>query len=199
MTTELVREDDDVKKLSALFGRLHENLTEACRFIAQRMKEDNTFIERYCDANPSVNPALLQRMEMSGLGRLHPKLLSMFPTAGTRHLERLPFELQERFLEEGVPLVLVKDGRVEILKAKVENLMPVQVSQVFDRDHIRTEAEQRLWIEANRAPTPRRESPSGYTIGGTNRAPKLIVLEPRTFTRWDLKLILSEMDKRQAG
>jgi hypothetical protein len=199
MTTELIKQDADITELQELLQRLQENLQGACRFIAERMKQDPTFIERFCDAHPEYNPAVLQRMELAGLGKIHPKLISLYPTAGTRRLERLPVELQERYLEEGVALVIIKDGCVETLKAKVENLMPVQAAQVFDRDHIRTEAEQRLWIESNRVQQPKAAGASGYTISGTGRSPKLIVLEPRTFTRRDLRLILSEMDKRQAA
>lgn len=98
--------------------------------------------------HPEISMGVLARLEMVGRGFVLPEML-LSDSAPFRASRVLPISEQKRLMENpSVPLVIREEGRTEVLTADFRNLQPAQVKQVFAKDHIRNEAEQRAWMEA---------------------------------------------------
>lgn len=70
--------------------------------------------------------------------------------AGVAALRRMPLDVQKKYVNAPVPVLVNPSGTWEELPIDVNNLTPEQVKQVFNGDHIRSAAEQRAWIESER-------------------------------------------------
>lgn len=100
------------------------------------------------EEHPEISLGVLSRLEMVGRGLVKPQML-LSDAPSYRAARVLPVSEQDRLLQNpAVPLVIREQGKTEVLEADFRNLQPVQVKQVFAKDHIRTPAEQRAWIEA---------------------------------------------------
>jgi hypothetical protein len=112
---------------------------------------------RIVKEHPEISMGVLARLEMVGRGTVKPEFL-LSDAAPYQSVRKLPVSDQEGLLKNPtVPLVIREEGRTEVLKVDFRNLQAVQVRQVFASDHIRSEAEQRAWIEAHNAPVMQRD------------------------------------------
>jgi hypothetical protein len=112
---------------------------------------------RIVKEHPEISMGVLARLEMVGRGTVKPEFL-LSDAAPYQSVRKLPVSDQEGLLKNPtVPLVIREEGRTEVLKVDFRNLQAVQVRQVFASDHIRSEAEQRAWIEAHSAPLMQRD------------------------------------------
>jgi len=129
------------------------------------------------------------RLEKLGNGQLDVRLFEMRNRAAQR-LSGFPVQEQTRAIECGVPVLLV-DRPQEHIMVPVLQLTPAQVQQVFAADHIRSEGEQRQYIEAEKLKAiqtqPVKVEP--YVISGN----RLRVKANTSFTRQDLLEILVQM------
>lgn len=91
---------------------------------------------------PGLSRTTLEIFLSIGRREIYP-MLAWNPTAGAEHLARLPYADQERYYAEGIPVV--EDEGVEIIAAAA--LTHRQCQQVFDGCLIRSERQQRNWIE----------------------------------------------------
>jgi hypothetical protein len=161
---------------------------EAGQIAARAIEENPNFIDEVCDLCPDITPEAVKRFQAIGLRKLHPQL-AISETPGARRLRKLPYSLQEKYVKEPLPL-LTSGG--EILSVDFRNLTPDQLAQVFDGDRVRSEAEQRAFIEdkaAKSVPTVKANNPPYRVVGG-----KLVVMVPTQFTRKDLAKLLAEME-----
>jgi hypothetical protein len=108
-------------------------------------------------------------------------------SCGAAALRRLPVHVQTRCLDEGVR-PLIANG--ETLRVAIDNLTPAQARQAIAGDHVRDEAEQRAWLEAQTPATATK--PSG-AVSWQVKAGKVQVYRPCQLTRLDLARMLAEM------
>ena len=87
---------------------------------------------------------ILYRFEQIGRKSLHPQLLAN-TSAGARALSSCGYSTQSKYIKEPVKLLL---NNGETLLVKVENMTASQVKQAFASGHVRSEGEQRAYIEA---------------------------------------------------
>lgn len=164
---------------------------EAGKIAAEEIKRDPTWIDAVCERIPGITPQFIRQMEWIGLRKIHPMLL-ISGKPGPEKLKRLPYELQERYLSEPVTLVIRKSAdETTIIQVDINNLTADQAQQVFGPNGVRSEAEQRAWLEDRAlrqlAPEPKVGSPYRIERG------KLLVLEPCSFTVRDLTKLLAQL------
>jgi len=161
---------------------------KAGEIVARCCEQDPDWPEKVCEAHPDIQIDTVLAFERIGRGMLNPRLL-LNDCHGFRKLRRMPKHLQEKYLTEPVPLLINKDGEWQTLKTDVRNLSAQQVNQAFDREGVRTEAQQRAWLE-DRAVMEAVQIDDAYRISGR----KLIILSPCQLTAKQLARILSDME-----
>ena len=107
-----------------------------------------------------VRHGLRQVLRAIGGGRMLPECYTNFKGPLQRMLMQMPMDVQRDVISGApLPLVIIKpDGQgVETLQVQAQVLEPIQIRQIFGKEAIRTEGEQRVWIEAQqlrRKPLP---------------------------------------------
>lgn len=164
---------------------------QAGEIVAAEVDKDESFIELVCDNNASITPQILWRFYAIGKKQIHPELL-ISDAPGCRKLIRLPYDLQERFLKQPIPVLVRNGSGTDVLNVYVRDLTADQAKQVFDTNCIRSEQAQRAFIESERmkaaAPDFVMESP--FKITGK----KITFRKDATLTAKDLAKILAEME-----
>jgi hypothetical protein len=95
---------------------------------------------------------VLATLEKIGRKQVNPRLLvSDFPAA--RVLERLPMSEQDKLLREPVDMMVVHDGKADVIKVAVQHMTRSQVKQVFARNYVRPLNEQRAFLEGQCKPS----------------------------------------------
>ena len=166
------------------------SLARAGEIAAEAIKENPKFIDDVCDACPDITPETVRRFEAIGLKQLHPRL-AISEAPGVQKLRKMPYKLQERYSVEPIPLLINNSGKWDTIIVDVRNLTSDQAKQVFNCERIRSEAEQRAWIEdrASKKAAPMTRANLPYR----HDTKKLVVMEPCTFDRKELATILAEM------
>lgn len=130
-----------------------ENWRQAGKVLVAMMAKNPNIKAKLLRERPELSPTILATFERIGRGELHPMLL-LSESPGFKAARELPYSEQERIVnEKKVELLIVQDGKADVLRADVKSLTAEQARQVFARDHVRDAAEQRLWIEDRRKPT----------------------------------------------
>lgn len=107
--------------------------------------------------HPEISMGVLSRLEMVGRGFVKPEML-LSDAPAYRAARVLPISDQDKLISDpSIPLVIRENGNTEVLQVDFRNLQAGQVRQVFASDHIRNEAEQRVWIESKARPTMKRD------------------------------------------
>lgn len=165
-------------------------LYEAGVIAAQAIDADPDFIDKVCDLCPDMTAEFVKRMELIGRKRLHPQL-AISETPGVRRLRRLPYGLQEKHVKTPLPVLVRTESGWDVLKIDVRNLTPAQSVQVMADDHIRSEAEQRAFLEDRAAvnAVPKGHNPP-YRVTGN----RLVIIEPCQLSRKELATLLAEME-----
>jgi hypothetical protein len=118
---------------------------KAGRIIVDILDESPDGAKAITDAYPQITTAILSLFERIGRGSLLPAL-ACDSSPGASALKRLPLGVQKAHVSEPVSLVVETDTGVDVMLVDVRNLTREQSEQVFSRDHIRTEGEQRAWM-----------------------------------------------------
>lgn len=162
MNSELTitKEDHDklIKEFASLYQQGIQAWTRAGEIIVQLVDADPHAFEWIIAEHPDFNPTILSRFEKIGRKLVHPKLF-LLSAPGTKKLQNLPYSVQERLIEEPVPLIVEIEGGVDILMVKVKDMSKDQADQCFAIDHVRTEAEQRAWLIDRRSAAARNVTP----------------------------------------
>lgn len=187
---ELSKHQNKAGQFISMLTDLRNRAEEIAKFAAEAYKEDVGFIDNVCMIDPSIPPQLIHNLIAAGQRRLVASLVWEMDRPGVKKLIRMPFEIQSKYSKEPLPLVL---SNGEILQVDVRNLTPNQANQIFDRDHIRTEAEQRAHLEDIRlkqeAPMATRQSE--YFIKRGN----LVVTKPCTISPRQLAELLVKLQE----
>lgn len=181
--------DDSIKAFQDALQRGLDGITEAMEIAAREIAKDASWPDKVEEqtAIPAVSITRWARL----IQRQIPQLLIDY-SPGARLLSRLPKQLQTKYYSEPLPLLIEKDGGFEVLRVDLRNLTPEQARQVFADDHVRTEAEQRAWIEDRKALSA---VPAKTNLPYRIVRDELLVMIPCKFTRRDLARLLSEMEK----
>lgn len=94
---------------------------------------------------PMLNAGVLARFEEMGRKTLHPQLL-LTNSPGFSKLQKLPLSLQERYLEEPIPVIVHGENGTDILMVEAKNMTKEQAAQVFTGNRVRTEGEQKALL-----------------------------------------------------
>lgn len=161
---------------------------QAGEIVARNMDANPHFIDEVCDKCPDLSPETVVRFAQIGRKQLLPKLL-ISDAPGVRRLRKLPYALQQKYSSDPIPVVIASG---DVLTVDVRNLTPDQAAQVFADDRIRSEAEQRAWMEDKKAKTAvhRQSVDSPYRIVGK----KLVIVQPCQLTSRDLARVLADME-----
>jgi hypothetical protein len=191
MNNHLQTENSVDRFIAAISGAM-VNLQEAGEIAAKAMAENPHFIDEVCAKCPDMTPGFIRKMEAIGLKKLHPQL-AINESPGVKRLIRLPLAIQDRHTKEPVALLIRTETGWDTLRADVRSLSPDQARQVISDDNIRSESEQRLWLEneaAKRAAPPAPVVDCGYKIIGNK-----VRFTACTMSRADLARLLARMEE----
>lgn len=136
--------DRDVKEAFELIDRCRKTWLEAGKIIAKRMDEDKGFADRFSEQT-GIAIDIVIGFQRVGQGKVLPQLLLM-NKGGTNCLRRMPIEVQEKYLNEPLPVVIKKGDSYDVLPVAVTDLTRDQVEQVFNGEGVRSEGAQRAWL-----------------------------------------------------
>ena len=181
---------EKIEQFKSVLFEAGDGLLKAGKIVCEIVDSHPEGLDAICKLCPEFSPEFIKRFEDIGRLKIHPQL--MFTGGpGVERLRKLPYSLQEKHLIEPLPLVILKEkGGVEILQVDVRNLDAAQAGQIFTQTGIRSEAEQRAWIESRRmkAIAPPASAGLPYRVQGK----KIIFMEPCTLTTEELAKILAE-------
>lgn len=164
---------------------------DAGKKLCEAVENVPGFTKLLLDECPQLTNRFIHKMIDLGHGSLHPELL-IGESIGERSLAKLPYSWQEKHFEKPVELLIKNADKWDTLLVQVRDLTPDQCKQVFDGTGIRTEAQQRVYLENSWAKriAPPSKSNLPYRIVGK----KLVVMTPTQFDRKELATLLAEME-----
>jgi hypothetical protein len=178
-----------VDQFRAALADMINGVARAGQIYVQAITEEPEMAALFATEFASTIPSTAwASFEAVGRGWMHPKLLM---GAGGRYaakIKRLPYSTQEQIFEGKRFDLLTASG--EILKVDIRECQPEQVEQLVDATRIRSLAEQKAWIEAQRAAAPKDEvevMPYIITDG------KVTFRRGVSLTRQEIKRLLQEM------
>lgn len=122
---------------------------EAGRIVAEAIDLDPKFPEKIAELSKGQFSAkFVRRFEKLGRGYVIPQLIFCWDRPGIVKLRQLSPAMQNHYLSNGIEVV-VAGG--DFLLVDPKHLTKFQVKQVFEGDEIRTQAEQRAWLESQKS------------------------------------------------
>lgn len=160
-----MKSEETIEKFVAVLYEGVAAWEKAGKLLVKLLDRNPGVKKRIVEDHPEISMGVLSRLEMVGRGTVKPEFL-LSDAANYRAARALPVSDQAELLRDPkVPLVVRENGRTEVLSVDFRNLQGGQVRQVFAGDHVRSDAEQRAWLEARAAPALRRDwSVEGGTV-----------------------------------
>jgi hypothetical protein len=122
---------------------------EAGRVVAEAIDLDPKFPDKIAELSKGQFSAkFVRRFEKLGRGHVIPELIFCWDKPGITKLRQLSPPMQNYYLANGIEVV-VAGG--DFLLVDPKHLTKFQVKQVFEGDEIRTQAEQRAWLESEKS------------------------------------------------
>lgn len=118
--------------------------------LLDMLKEEPHIFDLIIERFPNINAGILGSFERMGRHELHPQLL-ISNSPGHGRLAKMPFSVQERYLEEPVPLLVETESGPDTLLVMTRDLTSNQARQVFAKGRIRTPGEQRAFMMEQRS------------------------------------------------
>jgi hypothetical protein len=191
MTTTLTNQQAQIDQFIALFKEGVEAWIKAGEILVHMVEEDPYIYDYIIAQCPTLNAGILGRFEQMGRKTLHPQLL-LTASPGFAKLQKLPYSMQERYIEEPVPIIVHTDEGTDVLLVKAKDMTKEQASQVFAPGRIRTEGEQKAWLMQQRSNNAR-NVPEAAQVPWKIKGGKVII-NGVEFTRKQLHVILAEME-----
>jgi hypothetical protein len=191
MTTTLTNQQAQIDQFIALFKEGVEAWIKAGEILVHMVEEDPYIYDYIIAQCPTLNAGILGRFEQMGRKTLHPQLL-LTASPGFAKLQKLPYSMQERYIEEPVPIIVHTDEGTDVLLVKAKDMTKEQASQVFAPGRIRTEGEQKAWLMQQRSNNARNVTEAAqvpWKIKGGK-----VIINGVEFTRKQLHVILAEME-----
>jgi hypothetical protein len=139
-----------IQKFSDLCQQGIDAWTEAGTIIVSLVEEDPSVFDKIIEMDPRMNAGILGRFEAMGRGVLHPHLL-LNDSPGYEKLAQMPYSVQERFLNEPIPLIVETPSGTDTLLVAAKDMTPAQARQAFGKGRIKTAGEQKAWIMDQKA------------------------------------------------
>jgi hypothetical protein len=184
-------ETDDFLLLFRAWRRtvIESTLALARKYVAL-LDANPQFRDDLLDQAPDISARDLVNLERIGRTQLHPQLAFPSPDKpGRTFLARCSYSEQLKHLESPVPVVLQNQPSEHLLVA-VDSLNYEQCRQVFAKDHVRSLAEQRAWLDAEQRRIAKGSSARWRVRGGRVR-----ILETGWLTRAEIEQIWGELKK----
>jgi hypothetical protein len=169
MTTKLTSQTTRINSFIDLFKVGVDSWIKAGEILVELVEEDPHAYDYIIQQCPQLNAGILGRFEQMGRKSLHPQLL-LTSSPGFARLQKLPYSLQERFIEEPIALIVHTEQGTDVLLVKAKDLTKEQAAQVFAPNRLRTEGEQKAWMiqqQSNAArSTPSTNTTAAWRIKG---------------------------------
>lgn len=141
------------KKIAQLVKLMKDGVdawVKAGEILVELVEDDPHVYDYIIQQAPNLNASVLGSLEQMGRKILHPQLL-LSASPGFSRLRKLPYSMQERFIEEPIPLIVHTDGGTDVLLVKAKDLTKDQATQVFSANRLRTEGEQKAYLIQQRS------------------------------------------------
>lgn len=166
--------------------------TKAGEILVNLIDQDPEIYDKIIAFDPRMNAGILGRFEQMGRRVLHPQLL-LDDSPGFGKLAQMPYSVQERFINESIPLVVETSDGTDVLMVSVKNCTSSQARQIFGKGRIRTEGEQKAWLMDQRA---KKAKPIGSNIPAwTIRGGRVMFSEGATLSAGELATIITQLTK----
>lgn len=192
-TTLTVNEmNTKIDSFIALFKDGVEAWIKAGEILVELVEADPHTYDYIIQKCPTLNAGILGRFEQMGRKTLHPQLL-LTASPGFAKLQKLPFSLQERYIEEPIPLVVHTEDGTDVLLVQAKNMTKEQAAQVFAPGRIRTDGEQKAWLMQQRsmAAKPVNKPEAAWVI----KNGRVIFRETTSLSAGELATILAQITK----
>jgi hypothetical protein len=191
MTTTLTSQQAKIETFIQHFRRGVEEWIAAGEILVEMVEEDPYVYDYIINQCPTLNAGILGRFEQMGRKTLHPQLL-LTASPGFAKLQKLPFSMQERYIDEPVPMIVHTEAGTDVLLVKAKDMTKEQAAQVFAPGRVRTEGEQKAWLVQQRSEKAIRNEETVKTpwkIRGHK-----VIINGVEFTRKEIAGILAQME-----
>lgn len=180
------------QELSRLITEGLEAWVKAGELVVEILDEGQSLKDIETETGLSVT--LLGQFEKIGRRVVHPKLVHE-NSCGYRALSKCSYSDQQRFLEEPVEVLCMKeDGETDILRVNVGDLTSRQCKQVFDSGKVRDLAAQRAYIQSRVEESVEKSMAAQYVDKPyLVRGKKVTFMKGAIMTDRDVLRILEEM------
>lgn len=182
-------ERDYKKEFSEALTSGLENIVKAAKIYVEAIDSNPALADEFAAEFRDVVPASAWAgFEAVGRKWMHPRLLMGGGGRYASKIKRLPYHAQERIFNGERFDMLLPDG--DTIRVDIREAAPEQADQLFEGNHIRTLAEQKLWL-AKRKQEPEAEEAEvlPYTINNG----QITFRRGVTMTRQEIKRIIAEM------
>jgi hypothetical protein len=147
MKTTLTNKEQTQKidQFIQLYTQGVEAWVKAGEIIVELVEADPFIFDYIIQKCPHLNAGVLGKFEKMGRKIIHPHLL-LSNSPGAERLAKMPYSVQQRFIDEPIPLIIHSDQGTDVLLVKAKDLTAAQANQVFTNDRMRTEGEQKAWM-----------------------------------------------------
>jgi hypothetical protein len=128
----------------AAYNDARDGLLRAGEIYVAAIDEDPGRAREFRAAMPEFPERIWSQLEAIGRHQVHPRLLLGDGGPHRERIKRLPYNQQKQVLD-GEPVELLV-GDTDTLRVDVRNVTSEQASQLFAGDHLRTVAEQKVWL-----------------------------------------------------
>ena len=190
MKTTLTTKDQNskIEQFITLFRDGVNAWIKAGEILVELVENDPHTYDYIIQKCPQLNAGILGRFEQMGRKTLHPQLL-LTASPGFSKLTKLPFSMQERYIEEPIPLIVHTDEGTDVLLVKAKDMTKEQANQVFANGRLRTEGEQKALLMQQRSVASKPVVSRPWTIKGSKA-----IINGVEFTRKELAGIVAQMD-----
>ena len=191
MTTTLTSQQAKIDSFIGYFREGVQAWIKAGEMLVEMVEEDPYVYDYIINQCPTLNAGILGRFEQMGRKTLHPQLL-LTASPGFAKLQKLPFSMQERYIDEPVPMIVHTEAGTDVLLVKAKDMTKEQAAQVFAPGRVRTEGEQKAWLMQHRSEKAIRKEETVKTpwkIRGHK-----VIINGVEFTRKEIAGILAQME-----
>lgn len=118
-----------------------------CNLMPRKDPEERKAYKIAEQTKGEISAVLVRRFEKLGRGQVIPQFMLYWDKPGVKKLRRLTPDLQDKYLKEGIEVLVDQGQHLLINPIHMSNL---QAKQVFDCDEIRSLSAQRAWIESEK-------------------------------------------------
>ena len=149
-TLSLTAQNERIATFIELFKAGVEAWIKAGEILVELVEADPHTYDYIIQQCPQLNAGILGRFEQMGRKILHPQLL-LTASPGFAKLQKLPMSMQERYIEEPIPLIVHTEEGTDVLLVKAKDMTKDQAAQVFAPGRLRTEGEQKAYLMQQRS------------------------------------------------